>query len=128
MVALAVAVAMGGDDEPSDEVAQSDGKTGGSTPDPSPSGDQASPPGSETAEDGGAAAELEPDPEAERMVAVGAALEERKVRALDILLVQPSSVGPMTHGDAVAYCETLDLAGLAGWRLPEVGEDRKSVV
>ncbi len=50
------------------------------------------------------------------------ALADRKVRALDVLLVQPESSGPMNHADASTYCTNLDIAGLAGWRLPEVGE------
>jgi hypothetical protein len=50
------------------------------------------------------------------------ALADREVRALDVLLVQPESAGPMSHPDALDYCAALELGGLAGWRLPEVGE------
>jgi hypothetical protein len=135
VVALAIAAVVMTGDDGEEKVASADaGKDSGaadSAADPSatPSGDATkagTAEGSEPAADPSLdavnddAAALEAAPEA--LAAVGSALADRKVRALDILLVQSASVGPMTHGDARTYCEALDLAGMQGWRLPEVGE------
>jgi hypothetical protein len=63
--------------------------------------------------------------------AVYRALRQRKVRALDLLLVAPEPVikrrrktrtRRMNFGDAVTYCEGLDIDGVQGWRLPTIGE------
>ncbi|MCX4241551.1 hypothetical protein [Paraliomyxa miuraensis] len=61
------------------------------------------------------------------------ALMQRKIRALDILLVSPearrkvrrkSRVNLMSWADAQAHCEALDIDGVKGWRLPTAGEFR----
>jgi hypothetical protein len=54
--------------------------------------------------------------------AVMQALRTREVRALDVLLVARDEGPRMTYDDAQTFCRTLDVAGLDGWRLPEVGE------
>jgi hypothetical protein len=53
---------------------------------------------------------------------VVAALEARKVRALDVLLVATTWGKPSNYSAAAAYCEGLDVEGLKGWRLPAIGE------
>lgn len=50
------------------------------------------------------------------------ALEARKVRALDVLLIASDPSKPSDFGSAIRYCEELDIEGLRGWRLPHVGE------
>jgi hypothetical protein len=67
------------------------------------------------------------------MQAIYAGLIGQKFRALDILLIAPEprkrlkkrlSKNPahMTFGQAAAYCDKLEVSGVAGWRLPRVGE------
>jgi hypothetical protein len=53
---------------------------------------------------------------------VVAALETRKVRALDVLLVATTWGKPSDWSTAAAYCEGLDVEGVRGWRLPHIGE------
>lgn len=59
------------------------------------------------------------------------ALSERKVRALDLLLVAPepvvkwrrrTSVRKLSFEDATSYCADLDIGGVTGWRLATIGE------
>lgn len=59
------------------------------------------------------------------------ALKRQSIRALDVLLVSPPALKQrgrrtvhrsMRFEDAEAYCSTLVVDGVAGWRLPEVGE------
>lgn len=59
------------------------------------------------------------------------ALKRQSIRALDVLLVSPPALKQrgrrmvhrsMRFEDAEAYCSTLVVDGIAGWRLPEVGE------
>lgn len=50
------------------------------------------------------------------------ALRERAVRALDILLVARRPSKPLPFADAQKHCESLDVLGIQGWRLPDVGE------
>lgn len=70
--------------------------------------------------------EIEPagDPEPVEVDAaeVLAALESREVRALDTLVVTAERTSELTHAAALSHCETLVVAGLGGWRLPEIGE------
>ena len=56
------------------------------------------------------------------MYPVVAALEARKVRALDVLLVATTWSTPSDYATASAYCDALDVEGLRGWRLPHIGE------
>jgi hypothetical protein len=67
------------------------------------------------------------------MQAIYAGLIAQKFRALDILLISPEprkkvkkklSKNParMTFAQAAAYCDTLEIAGVSDWRLPQVGE------
>jgi hypothetical protein len=53
---------------------------------------------------------------------VGEALRSREVQALDILLVTSKTVGPFEFAAAEAHCAGLEVAGLDGWRLPDIGE------
>jgi hypothetical protein len=53
---------------------------------------------------------------------VGEALRRRVVRALDILLVASRPSPPLAYVDAERHCAALDIDGIRGWRLPEVGE------
>lgn len=66
---------------------------------------------------------------------VHTALMQRKIRALDILLVSPEATRRIkgrrharvvhTHwAGAHAHCEALEIDGVAGWRLPTAGEFR----
>src|SRR5690606_26152799 len=50
------------------------------------------------------------------------ALQERTIRALDVLLVTSEAQGPWSFDDARTHCAGLQLEGLSGWRLPELGE------
>lgn len=50
------------------------------------------------------------------------ALRSRKVRALDVILVASEASGDLGHSAALAYCEGLELEGITGWRLPQIGE------
>jgi hypothetical protein len=54
--------------------------------------------------------------------AIARALRDREVRALDVFIVSPESKKTTTHAGAVVYCETLVVAEIAGWRLPQIGE------
>ncbi len=62
---------------------------------------------------------------------VYAALRGQSIRALDILLVSPQAtkgkarrprVAKMRFDDARAYCHDLEIEGVVGWRLPDIGE------
>jgi hypothetical protein len=53
---------------------------------------------------------------------VQAALRAREVRALDILLVARKPTRPLAFADATRHCSALDVRGIQGWRLPDVGE------
>ncbi len=62
---------------------------------------------------------------------VYAALRGQSIRALDILLVSPAAtagnarrprVAKMRFEDARAYCHDLEIEGVVGWRLPDIGE------
>jgi formylglycine-generating enzyme required for sulfatase activity len=59
----------------------------------------------------------------------------RKIRALDILLVSPEATRKLkgrrtaralhtSWAGANAFCEALEIDGIAGWRLPTAGEFR----
>lgn len=50
------------------------------------------------------------------------ALRHRTIRALDVLLVTAEPRGPFTFDRAQTDCAALELEGLTGWRLPELGE------
>jgi len=50
------------------------------------------------------------------------ALRQRAVRALDVLLVARRQSKPLAYDAAVQHCSTLDVQGIQGWRLPDVGE------
>ena len=63
-----------------------------------------------------------PSPSVEDVQVVVAAVESRKVRALDIFLVTADPTKPMTFASAEVYCKTLEVEGLSSWRLPTIGE------
>lgn len=53
---------------------------------------------------------------------IAAALKKREVRALDLLVIAPEAKKAMGFASASAYCGALEVAGITGWRLPEIGE------
>lgn len=53
---------------------------------------------------------------------VEAALRARELRALDILLVVRKPTKPLSYADAEKHCGAIDVRGIQGWRLPDVGE------
>jgi hypothetical protein len=53
---------------------------------------------------------------------VGEALRSREVQALDVLLVTSKTFGPFEFAAAEAHCAGLEIAGLDGWRMPDIGE------
>lgn len=111
LVIIVTVVAWPSDDEDS-EVASSTPATD-ATKD-----DEGSESEAETPEDEGAD---EPTPAAAGTPILDA-LRSRKVRALDVLLVATEASGDSDHATAAAYCESLELEGITGWRLPHVGE------
>ena len=97
--------------------------------------------------DADADADVEPEPEAEPTIdldiepdrpalpddaeLVYEALKRQSIRAIDVLLVSPPALKKrgrrmrhrtMRFADAEAYCASLVVDGITGWRLPEVGE------
>jgi hypothetical protein len=44
------------------------------------------------------------------------------VRALDVLLIATARGKPGNFSAAEAYCGELDVDGVRGWRLPQIGE------
>ena len=50
------------------------------------------------------------------------ALNQRKLRALDMLLIDPRRSGRGNFKKAWEYCNERDAYGVTGWRLPTVGE------
>lgn len=54
--------------------------------------------------------------------AVVSALERRRVRAMDTLLVTADAKAKLTYGDAERYCQELEVAGIGAWRVPTIGE------
>lgn len=97
-------VASGGDDAPASDDA--------ATPSPTPTQTSPTPPDAKADE-----APAEPT-----VYPVVVALQARKVRALDVLLIANAWGKPSDWATAVAYCEALDVEGLTGWRLPHIGE------
>jgi hypothetical protein len=63
-----------------------------------------------------------PVPAVEDAPEVVAALREREVRALDLVVIAPEAKKPTDFAGASAYCDALVVAELDGWRLPEIGE------
>lgn len=121
---LAVGVAWtmkGGDGREPDKTAASTVESADDTSKKAEGREPEDTPGTTEGDDESADLEIEETPEPPPPP-VAAALKERRVRALDILLVQPESAGPMSHDDARVYCDDLDVVGIRGWRLPEVGE------
>jgi len=54
--------------------------------------------------------------------ALAKAIKARKISKLDQLLVSRASRKKSSLAKAEAHCEALEVAGIAGWRLPEIGE------
>jgi len=63
-----------------------------------------------------------PVPAVEDAPEVVAALREREVRALDLVVIAPEAKKATDFAGASAYCDALVVAELDGWRLPEIGE------
>lgn len=61
-------------------------------------------------------------PTAEDAPAIVAALRKREIRALDVFVVAPESKKPADYAGAAALCDAMEVAGIKGWRLPEIGE------
>lgn len=117
LLALVIALAVSHDDREA-EVASADQATaGGDAPATPPTPSAATP-----ADRAGDAKADDPAPEAPAVYPVVAALESRKVRALDVLLVATTWGKPSDYSTASAYCDALDVEGLRGWRLPHIGE------
>lgn len=112
LLALVIGLAVSGDDDPegaSSEAAADDAAPAPSTPSPD-------------AKDEAKADSDEPEPSGPRTYRVVDALKSRKVRALDVLLIATDRGKPGDYPSAEAYCGGLEIEGLAGWRLPHVGE------
>jgi hypothetical protein len=109
LLGLVITLALWPSDEATDTVASTDdasSPTDSSKTKPKPDESKAGPP--------------PPPPE----YTVVNALEARRVRALDVLIIATDLSGPGDHPAAASYCAQLDIEGLAGWRLPHVGELR----
>jgi hypothetical protein len=113
LLVLVVALAVSNDRAPSEVAAAGDEAAPGDDA-PSSSPAQASP-GPEDAEAAEAPGETAVYP-------VVVALESRKVRALDVLLIASAWGQPSDWSAAVAYCNALEVEGLRDWRLPHIGE------
>jgi hypothetical protein len=61
-------------------------------------------------------------PQAIDAAVIDEALEGRKIRELEHLLVSRASRKKRLFAEAEAYCQALEVAGISGWRLPEIGE------
>jgi hypothetical protein len=61
-------------------------------------------------------------PEPIDAAALAMAIKGRKIRELDHLLVSRMSLKKRSYDKAEAYCNELEVAGVSGWRLPEIGE------
>lgn len=89
-------------------------------PDDAPSSAEATPEPTPTPDD----AEANPAPAEPVVYPVVVALERRKARALDVLIIATAWGKPSDYPSAAAYCAALDVEGVRGWRLPHVGELR----
>ena len=124
-IIVAIAFTAGDDDDAEDDDASEVAKTDGGK---KPAGAEAKT--SEGGGDGGGAAEGGGDGGGDAAeVAVGAprtkvgeALRSREVLALDVLLVAAKPGGPFDYAGAQGHCDGLQVAGLDGWRLPDIGE------
>lgn len=114
LLALVIALAVT-NGEGANEVAAGDEGEGGDA-------SSASPTPSTTAPTNQADAKAEEAPAAPAVYPVVAALEARKLRALDVLLVATTWGKPSDWPTAMAYCDGLDVEGIRGWRLPHIGE------
>src|SRR5690606_25269515 len=54
--------------------------------------------------------------------AIAAALERRRVRAMDTLLVTADAKAKLTFGEAEQHCDTLNVGGIQRWQVPTIGE------
>lgn len=143
---LGLALACGGDeaDAPAADAPGPDAPAPEASPDPPPApepdpsgpagGDESAPPsppdagaapGPADAPDPSPVAE-EPPPEPaadeEEAARIEAGIRSRKIRALDILLVDAKRTGRTSHARAEKYCSKRQVEGVGGWRLPTVGE------
>ncbi len=112
---FALVMALAVSDDPADsEVASSSTPSGGDAATPDRAASDSSP--------GDAEATPDPTPEARVDYPVVTALRSRKVRALDVLLIATTLGNPSDYPAAAAYCDSLEIEGLRGWRLPQIGE------
>jgi hypothetical protein len=111
ILVVALAVSTGPD---ASEVAATDAPAADGAASTTPTPDQATP------ADEGAEADAAPEPPP--VYPVVTALQARKVRALDVLLIATARGKPGDYSAAVTYCDTLEVEGLRGWRLPQIGE------
>lgn len=116
LLCVVVAVAAWPDDEP-DEVASNEATS-------EPKDDDAPKPEADPTPEKKAEAAPPVKPPPPKTYPVLAALRTRQVRALDVLLVATETSNADDHAAASQYCEALEIAGLGGWRLPDVGELR----
>jgi hypothetical protein len=112
LLVLVIALAVSGDEQ-GPSVASGDGSQAddAATPTPTPETDP-------DADD----AKADEAPATPPVYPVVVALESRKVRALDVLLVATALGKPSDYPSALAYCDGLEIEGLRGWRLPLIGE------
>ena len=55
-------------------------------------------------------------------VLIARALATRTIRSLDVLLFLPERSPRLPHDKAMVHCARTDVLGIAGWRLPTIGE------
>lgn len=121
LIGIIATIALTGDDDDddtADKVATADNaaKKDGSTSSKSSGGDTSTP--TENGEGGEA-----PDAAVgATRTKVGEALRSREILALDVLLVTSKTFGPFEFAAAEAHCAGLEIAGLDGWRMPDIGE------
>ena len=59
---------------------------------------------------------------ADEKAAISAALQDKSLRSLDEVIVDPERSRQGTYPEALAYCEGRVSHGVQGWRVPEIGE------
>jgi hypothetical protein len=113
LLALVIALALSSGQPPS-EVAASDASSDPQAPSATPTPSEPTPATDDEPADA--------TPSAPPVYPVVTALQARKVRALDVLLIATARGKPGNFSAAEAYCGELDVDGVRGWRLPQIGE------
>lgn len=121
LLVLVIALALSQDGGQAD-VAAAESAAADDAPTTSPKPSAADTPADRDDDDDDAKADDAAPGEAPAVYPAVAAIEARKVRALDVLLVANAWSKPSDYSTASAYCDALDVEGLRGWRLPHIGE------